>query len=415
MPHLRKSKVAATSDLVSDKSQASAALAHAEPDTPRRTNIFLYSSSRFQKLLTVITLGSLCLRSLLTTQAAEHPGNIEVDSPEIHADRQVTFRLAAPSATKVKLRGIQHEPVKMKKDKHGVWSATVGPMAPGIYGYSFVVDGDVMLDPSNPEIKPERDPDESELEIPSSTPLLTQWQEVPHGTVHLNDYFSPTLKRVRHLRIYTPPGYETETDMRWPVLYLMHGTGDTEATWTEFGRANYISDNLIARQACQPAIIVMPDGHAYLHDEEGDGQRNLEAMEADVLEAVVPFVDHLYRTVPDANHRAICGLSMGGFQSMFIGLRNQKTFAWVAGMSAYVPDVEKVCVAALKNPAATNANLRLFWHQIGRNDDLLADQRKFEAALEKHGIKRQFRVTAGDHDWDTWRGYLAELLPVLFK
>ncbi len=370
---------------------------------------------RHCQLLTVMTLGALSLNSSPPAQAAEKQAVPEVNSPEIHADHRVTFRLLAPGAAEVTLRGIQHQPVKLKKNKRGVWSVTVGPIAPGIYGYSFVVDDNVMLDPSNPEIKPERDPDESELEIVSTTPLLTQWHEVPHGTVRLNDYFSPVLKRVRHLRVYTPPGYEFEPNKRWPVLYLMHGTGDTEATWTEFGRANYISDNLIAKRLCQPAIIVMPYGHAYLQDEEGDGLRNLEAMEADMMKAVVPFVDHLYRTVPDANHRAICGLSMGGFQSMFIGLRNQMSFAWVAGMSAYVPEVEKVCADALKNAAATNANLRLFWHQIGRDDDLLPEQRKFEAALERHGIKRQFRVTAGDHDWDTWRGYLAELLPLLFK
>jgi len=346
--------------------------------------------------------------------ADKHPATTVV-SPEIHSDHSVTFRLDAPDVGDVNLRGIQREPVPMKKNAHGIWSVTVGPIAPGIYGYSFIVDGDATIDPSNPEVKPERDPDESELEILSSTPLLTQWQNVPHGSVHLNDYYSPVLKRVRHLRVYTPPGYEASSYKRWPVLYLMHGTGDTEATWTEFGRANYISDNLIARQASIPAIIVMPDGHAYLHDEEGDGLRNLVAMESDMLNAVVPFVDHLYRTVPDANHRAICGLSMGGFQAMFIGLRNQKFFAWVAGMSAYVPDVEKNCADALKNAEATNANLRLFWHQTGRKDYLLAEQRKFEAALEKHGIKRQFRITPGDHDWDVWRGYLGELLPLLFR
>ncbi|OYV00036.1 MAG: hypothetical protein CFE26_24610 [Verrucomicrobiales bacterium VVV1] len=195
----------------------------------------------------------------------------------------------------------------------------------------------------------------------------------------------------------------------------MHGTGDTEATWTEFGRANYISDNRIAIHKCLPAIIVMPDGHAYLHDEEGDGLRNLEAMEADLIKAVVPFVDKLYRTVPKADHRAICGLSMGAFQSMFIGLRHQETFSWVAGMSGYVPEVEMNCAAALENPKSTNSHLRLFWHRIGRDDSLLADEQKFEAILEKHGIKRQFRVTEGNHDWDTWRGYLGELLPVLFR
>ncbi len=366
--------------------------------------------------LTNIIAGLLLLvLPQMSAVGAEKRSATPVVSPEIHSDHRVTFRLDAPEVSEVELRGIQREPVPMKKNARGIWSVTVGPIAPGIYGYSFIVDGDATIDPSNPEIKPERDPDQSELEILSSTPLLTQWQDVPHGSVHLNDYYSPVLKRVRHLRVYTPPGYEASSYKRWPVLYLMHGTGDTEATWTEFGRANYICDNLIARQLCQPAIIVMPDGHAYLHDEEGDGIRNLVAMESDVLNSVIPFVDHLYRTVPDANHRAICGLSMGGFQSMFIGLRNQKTFAWVAGMSAYVPDVEKNCADALKNADATNANLRLLWHQTGRKDYLLAEQRKFEAVLEKHGIKRQFRITQGDHDWDVWRSYLGELLPLLFR
>jgi enterochelin esterase family protein len=359
----------------------------------------------------------LCLISSVAHGAAEKKTDeVEVaDSPEIHADHRVTFRLDAPSAKDVKLRGIQNQPVQMNKDKRGVWSVQIGPIAPGIYGYSFVVDGEAMLDPSNPEIKPERDPDESELEILSATPPLTQWQDVPHGTVHLNDYYSPVLKRVRRLRVYTPPGYETSPDKRWPVLFLMHGTGDTEATWTEFGRAHYISDNLLAKHKCQPAIIVMTDGHAYLHDEEGIGPRNLEAMEADVIKVAMPFVDQLYRTVPDANHRAVCGLSMGGFQSMFIGLRNQKSFAWVCGMSSYVPDVETVCASALKNADVTNKTLKLFWHQIGKDDYLLPEQRKYEAVLEQHGIKRQFRITEGEHNWNVWRGYLSDLLPLLFR
>jgi len=338
-----------------------------------------------------------------------------VDSPLIMPDHRVTFQLDAPLATTVKLRGVLHQPVDLVKNSQGIWSTTIGPITPGIYGYSFIVDGEAMLDPSNPEIKPERDPDESELEILSATPPLTQWQNVPHGTVHLHDYYAPALKRVRHLRVYTPPGYEHNPDQRWPVLYLMHGTGDTEATWTEFGRAHYISDNLIAKQRCVPAIIVMTDGHAYLHDEEGIGPRNLEAMETDLTKAVVPFVDQLYRTQSDAAHRAICGLSMGGFQSMFIGLRNLDSFSWVGGMSAYVPDAEKVCAKALTDTDGTNAKLRLFWHQIGKNDFLLPEQQKFESVLEAHGIKRTFRVTEGDHSWAVWRGYLADLLPALFK
>ena len=336
-----------------------------------------------------------------------------LDSPVVRRDHRVTFSLEAPLAKKVELRGVQRQLTPLLKDERGVWSVTVGPLAPGIYGYSFIVDGEAMLDPSNPEIKPERDPDESELEVISDPPLLTQWQDVAHGTVHLHDYFSKPLKRLRRLRVYTPPGYEGGGNSRFPVLYLMHGTGDTEATWTEFGRAHFIEDNLLARSKSRPMIIVMPDGHADLTDEEGIGPRNLEKMESDLLQAVMPLVDRMYRTVPDADHRAICGLSMGGFQSMFIGLRHLDSFAWVCGMSAYVPDVEKTCAAALNDPH-TNDRLRLFWHQIGRDDFLLPPQKAFEAVLEKHGIKRQFTVTGGDHSWPVWRSYLEELLPVLF-
>ena len=336
-----------------------------------------------------------------------------VDSPVIRQDHRVLFRLEAPLAGKVELRGVQRQVVPMARDAHGVWSVTVGPLAPGIYGYSFLVDGEAMLDPSNPEVKPERDPDESELEVTSDPPLLTQWQDVGHGTVHLHDYFSKPLKRLRRLRVYTPPGYEASSTSRFPTLYLMHGTGDTEATWTEFGRAHFIEDNLLARAKTQPMIIVMTDGHADLTDEEGISPRNLEKMESDLLQAVLPLVDKTYRTVADADHRAICGLSMGGFQSMFIGLRHLENFAWVCGMSAYVPQVEKTCAPALNDPR-TNDRLRLFWHRIGRDDFLLPDQKIFEAALQKHGIKRQFAVTEGDHSWPVWRTYLEELLPVLF-
>lgn len=354
-------------------------------------------------------LSGLALAASFLSAADTEP----INSPVVEKDHHVTFRLEAPLAHAVKLRGVNHQLVDMAKDAKGIWSVTVGPLAPGIYGYSFIVDGESMLDPSNPEIKPERDPDESELEVITNPPLLTQWQDVPHGTVHLHDYFSKPLKRLRRLRVYTPPGYEGGSE-RYPVLLLMHGTGDTEATWTEFGRAHFIEDNLLAKKQCQPVIIVMTDGHADLTDEEGIGQRNLEKMESDILQSVIPLVDKMYRTQADAGHRAICGLSMGGFQSMFTGLRHLETFAWVCGMSAYVPDAEKVCAAALNDPK-TSDRLKLFWHRIGKDDFLLPEQKKFEAVLEKHGIKRSFTLTKGDHSWPVWRGYLEELLPVLFK
>ena len=359
-------------------------------------------------MLTLAVLGFFALG----LKAAE--SDPPVPSPVVLADHQVRFRLTAPLANSVKLRGINRQLIDMDKGPEGTWSVQVGPLMPGIYGYSFIVDGQPMLDPSNPEIKPERDPDESELEVTSNPPLLTQWQDVEHGTIHLHDYFSLPLKRLRRLRVYTPPDYEEDSSKRFPVLYLLHGTGDTEATWSEFGRAHFIADNLLASGKAVPMIMVMTDGHADLTDEEGIGPRNLEKMEADLLQNVIPLIDKTYRTQANADHRAICGLSMGGIQSMFTGLRHLESFAWICGMSAYVPDAEKSCTSALNDPL-TNSRIKLFWHRIGQEDYLLPELKTFEATLERHGIQRQFTVTEGDHNWTTWRRYLEELLPVLFR
>jgi enterochelin esterase family protein len=337
-----------------------------------------------------------------------------IESPEVDRLHRVTFRLEAPEADKVELRGIQRTLVKLVKDSKGVWSVTVGPLAPGIYGYSFIVDGEAMLDPENPRMKPERSPETSLLEVTSENPLPFQWQEVPHGTVRLHDYRSEPLERLRRLRVYTPPGYDANPTKHFPVLYLFHGTGDTEATWTEFGRAHMIMDNLLAAGQAQPMLIVMPDGHADLDDEEGIGPRNLAEFERDVLEAVVPYVDKNYRTRPDGNHRAICGLSMGGIQSLFIGLRHTESFAWIGGMSAWVPEVDKSCANGLDDETLAKTR-RLLWLQIGADDPYLPQYKEFDAALEKHHVKRDFRVTAGTHAWPVWREYLSDFLPLLFR
>lgn len=305
-------------------------------------------------------------------------------------------------------------PAPLTKDAKGIWSVTIGPLPRGIYGYSFIVDGEAMLDPENPRMKPERSPETSLLEVMSANPLPYQWQDVPHGTVRLHDYFSKPLERLRRMRIYTPPDYDANVTKHYPVLYLFHGTGDTEATWTEFGRAHYIVDNLLAVGQCQPMLIVMPDGHADLEDEEGIDRRNLEEFEQDILGSLVPLVDKHYRTRRDSAHRAICGLSMGGIQSLFIGLRHPDLFAWIGGMSAWLPEPEKYCPDALSS-ADLDKNLRLLWVQIGRDDPYLPDYQKFDAVMQQHGIKRQFRLTEGSHTWPLWRGYFVEFAPLLFR
>ncbi len=350
------------------------------------------------------------LATITLAQAAEQE---PPDSPQVMKDRRVIFRFQDPTAKSVSVKGILRTMVEMKRGRKGIWSATVGPMDPGIYDYSFMVDGEQVIDPSNPSLKPEKNPDTSLLEITTKTPLFYQWSEVPHGTVHLQSYFSKSLKRLRRVRIYTPPGYEQDSTTRYPVLYLFHGTGDTEATWTEFGRAHLILDNLIAAKKAVPMILVMPDGHADLQEEEGDHKANFIKFEADVLGSVMPLVEIGYRTINSPNGRAINGLSMGGMQSLEIGINHPELFAYVGGMSAYVPYPETLLERGLKNKNL-NEQLKLLWISIGKDDFLLKDAESFHNLLQKHDINVQWTLTPGTHEWTVWREYLRDFVPLLF-
>ncbi len=235
-------------------------------------------------------------------------------SPEIHADRSVTFRFKAPDAAKVEVWGDWAPPTPPPvKDENGVWTTTVGPLAPDIYGYSFRVDGRSQLDPQNTWFKPSRSIETSVLEIPgaASVPYARQ-PGVAHGEIHLHDYDSKALGITRRLRVYTPAAYQTNGKTRFPILYLLHGAGDNEAVWTEFGRAHLILDNLIAAKKAVPMIVVMTDGHAVTGNSPDSRAQNVAAFERDLLGDVMPFVEARYRVRQDRNHRAIAGLSMGG-------------------------------------------------------------------------------------------------------
>ena len=336
------------------------------------------------------------------------------ESPQIHVDRRVTFRLRAPEATAVQVKGIRRTLLDMERGAHGVWSLTVGPLDPGLYKYSFMVDDEQMNDPCNPAVNPGKSANTSLLEITTETPLFYQWRDVPHGTIHHHSYFSQSLKRLRRLRVYTPPGYEFDAPRRYPVLYLFHGTGDTEATWTEFGRAHLILDNLIADGKCVPMLLVMPDGHADLQEEDGDHKANFLKFEADMLGSIVPLADKDYRTIAHADGRAINGLSMGGMQSLDIGINHPDLFAYIGGMSAYVPDAEEMLARGFKNEQL-NSQVKLLWLSIGKDDFLLPDAEKFRAVLQKHGVHLQWTLTEGDHQWTVWRAYLRDFAPLIFR
>jgi enterochelin esterase family protein len=340
-------------------------------------------------------------------------------SPVVNADRTVVFTLLAPKAKEVTVSGEWGGgPTALAHDDSGMWHVTVGPLKADLYGYSFSVDGFQTLDPLNSAVKPMRSPRTSILEVAGDPPRLHEFQDVPHGTVRIHEYRSRSLDKLRALYVYTPPGYDDDPGRRYPVLYLFHGSGDNAATWTVFGRAHLIADNLLAQGKSKPMVIVMPDGHAAPPQPRGgppEGRsRNSAAFERDLLEDVMPLVEASYRVRSEAASRAIAGLSMGGGQALTIGLNHSDRFAWVGGFSAAVFDPPAALSAALADPKTTDKALRLVWIACGKDDRLVENARRFTAALQENGIRHEFQVTEGNHSWPVWRRYLAEFVPRLF-
>ena len=364
-------------------------------------------------LLALALLCTLALRAQAPAPTAAAPRSGLV-SPEIHDDGRVTFRLRAPQAQAVSVSGqFQKGRAALVRDPAGDWSVTVGPLAADIYEYRFTVDGLEMIDPANRAIKPMRSPRTSILAIPGSPPRLHDWQEVPHGKVSVHTYRSRSLNRLRGLQVYTPPGYDAAPARRFPVLYLLHGSGDNEATWVAHGQAHWILDNLIAAGRAVPMIVVMLDGHAVTPGQNTAGARqgNVAAFERDLLEDAMPFVVANYRTREEAGSRGIIGLSMGGGQSLNIGLRHPDRFAWVGGMSSSVRELPQ----ALEQGERLNAQLQLLWFACGRDDFLVQPNRDFAAALQTRKIRHTYTETAGDHSWPVWRRYLGDFLPLVFR
>ena len=375
---------------------------------------------------------SLILTPLLLAQAPVAPagrggrGNAPpaIKYCEVAPDRTVTFRLRAPEATDVKVFGdfIQGAP-DMKKAEDGVWSVTVGPIAPAIYTYNFRVNGVKVLDPLNPAIKLGEGGSESIFEVHGETPAPYDMQDVPHGTVHENWYESKTLNVWRRIDVYTPPGYEAGKST-YPVMYLLHGSGDTENGWVKIGRANFIFDNLIAAGKAKPMIVVMPYGRArqdvYLGPAPVPAQPlDPKAFENDLLKDVMPFAEKFYRISAKPADRAIAGLSMGGGQALSIGLNHLDIFHNVGAFSAgggVRPDgMEAQYKDLLADPPATNKKLKLFYIACGKADGLFAGSQALHDTLAKHEIKHVFVPSEEGHVWRNWRNYLADFTPQLFR
>jgi enterochelin esterase-like enzyme len=346
--------------------------------------------------------------------------NRAIVSPEVHPDQSATFRITAREAKSVNL-SIPDAKItqSMEKNESGVWSVTIGPLDPDIYSYVFMVDGTHTVDPMNPNIKRGIGLSTSLVEIPGKEPAFFVEKAVPHGTVHINRYDSKTTGTTRGLYIYTPPGYDSRSKIKYPVLYLLHGAGDTENGWIEIGVANRIADNLLASGKMKPLIIVMPLGYASFAGNSSSGNFNQTstAFEKDLLSDIIPYVENQYNASSDAKDRAIGGLSMGGRQTLNIGLGHPDKFSHILAYSSAVrnPEQDSVMLKLLSDPAKINKSLKVFWIGCGREDSLFPGNQSFSDMLKKKDIKHTFYATGGAHTWTVWRLYLFETLPLIFK
>lgn len=361
----------------------------------------------------------LCLG--LSTMFQTYAQRPVFSSPEIRSDNSVVFRFYSPTAREVQLSTqIEKSPVQMTKDSADVWTATVNSAKPDIYPYHFIVDGTSVADPRNSALFPNEGFQSSLVEITGTSPLVHTIQNVPHGTVSYRYYNSPELG-TRPVVIYTPPGYEKDTKTKYPVLYLLHGTTDTEETWTKVGRANIILDNLIAQGKARPMIIVMPYGRAYPTIGKFSGSLrnwdNLQEFKKDFMDDLIPFVEQNYRVTADADNRAIAGFSGGGGETLYLGLNDPKLASWVCGFAPGMlkEEFERNNAFAFANPALTNKRLKLFWIGVGKEDFLYKVISDYLDVLKEKEIKHEVFISDGGHTWMNCKLYLATILPKLFK
>jgi enterochelin esterase family protein len=331
----------------------------------------------------------------------------------------VVFRVSAPKATEVLLRGQWAKaPLPMQKDANGLWTVEAHAVPAGIWEYSMLVDGLAMIDPSNPLLKPMREPRSSLLHLPADPPAPWDFQDVPHGAVHHHSYLSRALQRPRELLLYTPPGYESaEPNARYPLLVLQHGSGDLEATWVELGKAHWILDSLIAAGKARPMLVLMLNSHPLGRVPFGDPAKRAEAITAfqrELFEDAPPLVESRYRVEPGPAARAIAGLSMGGGQSLATGLAHLDRFAWIGSFSGAVPD-ETILQPLAADPAAANARIRLLWIAVGRDDSLRARNEELIAKLKAASLRHEWQLSEGAHTWPVWRQHLVEFAPLLFQ
>jgi enterochelin esterase-like enzyme len=367
----------------------------------------------------------LCIAFAIAPVFAQAPPPAPIVSPEVHADKSVTFRFRAPEAKKVILAREGADRVEMQKNEKGVWSITTAPLEPDLYGYSFIADGVGYIDPVNPLMKPNLLNTSSMVHVPGPPSLPWEINDVPRGAIHRHFYKSAVVGDDRDYYVYTPPAYDASTKAAYPVLYLLHGFSDDARGWTDVGRAHVILDNLIAQKKAKPMLVVMPLGYGApeIVSRTSGGlrspdlrKRSFEKFRDALFSEMMPAVERNYRVAKNAQSRAIAGLSMGGAESLYIGLNALDRFAWIGAFSSggFVADDAGANFPALD--AKANAQIRLLWIGCGDKDFTFETNRKLIEWLKSKDVRHEWHETPGAaHTWMVWRRYLAEFVPRLFQ
>ncbi len=433
-----------------------------------------YRSATMRTLAATVAAGILAAAAV-AQPAPQPPGGRgrgpTVVSPEVTPDGHVVFRILAPKAEKVTLNAnditvlfggggagaitgtniatvMPATPLpatgpEFTKNDAGIWEATVGPVPPGAYRYVFQVDGIRVLDPVNTRTAESRDNLWSLFTISGAEMMDTT--DVPHGAVAEVFYYSSVLKTTRRLHVYTPPGYEAG-NQKYPVFYLLHGSGDTDDAWTSVGRAGFIFDNLIAAKKAKPMIVVMPAGHQpMMPGAPAPGAAppqtpTVNPFTNEFITDMLPYVEKHYRSIDDRQHRAIAGLSMGGSQTLDIAFTHLNLFGEIGVFSSGAslgggrgrapapgappatppaaqparPDWEATHLADLDN-ASLKKGAKLIWLSTGKDDGLITNTKSTVELLKKHGFAPVFIESPGAHSWFNWRNYLIEFTPQLFQ
>ena len=394
----------------------------------------------------VLALSALLLA---TGASAQEPGDFRPAStnvwgaqyPRVAGDGRVEVRIKAAEATKVRLNFWSGPKMDMTKQPDGFWTAITPPLVPGLHYYTLVIDGAEVSDPGSHAFFG-GSKHASAIEIPEPGSTYYDIQDVPHGQVREVWYFSKVTGSWRHALVYLPPGYDEATKTRYPVLYLQHGGGEDETGWVRQGRANFILDNLIAEGRAKPMLVVMAYGYARRASQPAPNlagrpfgspeamkamQEMTSAFEADVTEALIPFIDKTFRTIADREHRAMAGLSMGGMQTFHVTLNNLDRFSHIGGFSGAAGplvlggralDAKTDYKGVFADPAAFAKKVRLLWLGVGTEEPerMREGIRRLHASLKDAGIAHVYVESEGtDHEWQTWRRNLRDFAPRLFR